>query len=95
MTVLFVVVIAVCTLCTILLNSIISKIGRVERTQREFEFQLTSNSIQAEQDEVITARESYTTAVEKYNESIGRFPGMVIAGIFGFTAIHIEQKDNL
>ena len=88
MTVLFVLVIAISTLCTILLNSLIAKISKVERTQKEFEILLTTNAEGVAGADA--AKEAYNTAVLKYNESIGRFPGMLVAGIFGFTAIRVE-----
>ena len=90
MTVFFVLIIVISTLCTILLNSMIAKIGRVESAQRELEFQITNDSQELE-----TARDSYNAAVVKYNESIGRFPCMLVAGIFGFRAINVEQEESL
>lgn len=36
---------------------------------------------------VETAKQSYDAALAKYNESIVRFPGILVAGIFGFKVI--------
>ena len=90
MTIFFVLVILASTFFTILLNSLLSKIGKVERTQKEFEYRLTNGS-----EDLEVARESYNAAVVKYNESVNRFPGLLVAGLFGFATIHIEREDNL
>ena len=90
MTVFFVLVIVISTFCTILLNSMIAKIGKVESAQKELEFQMTTESEGLE-----AAKDSYNVAVVKYNESIGRFPCILVAGIFGFKAIHVEQEESL
>lgn len=41
---------------------------------------------------VASARQSYNEAVAVYNGSIARFPGILVAGIFGFKAIIVEEE---
>jgi len=104
-TVFFVFIIVVCTVGTILLNSLTAKIGRMESSQKELEAQLKKQFDLKRQPEpseeladmesvVGEARQSYNDAVAKYNESVGRFPGMLIAGMFGFTAINHDNDEG-
>lgn len=84
LTVFFAVIIAICTALTIMLNRIIGRLGNVEKSLKELEAQ----------PEELSARQTYDQAVARYNESIIRFPGVLVAGVFGFTAIPVEQMDD-
>ena len=79
-TVLFAAVIFVCSVASILSNSLNAKLGRVEQSLKELEIQPEEESL----------RESYDNAVRVYNESIARFPGILIAWALGFKNIPIE-----
>jgi len=98
-TVFFLLVIGVCTLFTLLFNSVTAKLGRLENGQKELESQqrkrfdleqqteATQEALSLADSAVESARESLETAIAVYNESISRFPGLIVAGIFGFEAI--------
>lgn len=90
-TIFFVLVILISVTCTILLNSVISKVGKMEISQREF-FNMQIGLKKPE--DLEAARQSYDEAVLLYNESIGRFPGIIVAGVFGFKAISSEAIDE-
>lgn len=99
----FLLVIVICTLFTILFNSLAAKLARLEVSQKEYEALLKKQfDLQQHEEpqedvsgEVETARQSLDTAVSVYNTSIGRFPGIMAAGIFGFKAIPIEEDSDL
>jgi len=98
-TIFFVIVIVVCTTFIILFNQIAAKLGQLESKLKELEAQLKKEFILKQQPEISreeeeqivdlvkSARQSYITAVAVYNESIASFPGMLIAGMFGFRMI--------
>ena len=94
-TVLFVLVITLSTFCTVLLNSLTAKLSRLEQSQRELEMQLKNqfDGLPEADNAVESAQLAYNTAVAVYNESINRFPGIIIAGIFGFTAISADEGE--
>ncbi|MCL2421626.1 MAG: LemA family protein [Defluviitaleaceae bacterium] len=82
LTIFFVLIIAVCTMLIVLFNSVAIKLGRLESSQKELEVALIKDT-----ESVEDARAGYDAAVAAYNTSISQFPGMIIAGIFGFEAI--------
>ena len=105
MTLVYIFVIVTCTICIILFNSVIAKLGRFEVSQKELEFQLKKQSDmqqgtpeEAEAAEVEkaveAARKSYMDRLSVYNECIDRFPGKIIAQIYGFKAISGEEDDD-
>jgi len=106
LTVFLLLVIVMCTLFTVLFNSVTIKLGRLESSQKEFEaqqkrhFDLNHQAEVAEAEladvekSIASAKETYDAAMAAYNESISRFPGMFIAGIFGFEPINSVEKDD-
>ena len=85
MTVFFLTVIVVCSVASILATSLNAKLGKVERSLKEFESRPGE----------VESRQSYDAAVEVYNASIARFPGILIAGVLGFKYIPVESMENI
>ena len=88
-TLIFVFIIAICTFITILFSSIAAKLGRLESSQKELDFQLKQQEDGAEE-----AMEAYKTHLAVYNESISRFPGMLIARVYGFRTISAKEEEE-
>ena len=84
MTFVFALIIVLCTASTIMLNRLTVKLSKVEISQKE----LVAKELAATED-IEQFRQAYHDAVGVYNDALVRFPGPVIAEIFGFRVIPI------
>lgn len=62
------------------------------KTTKQFgDFQI---QIEGTENRINTARRDYNTAIEKYNLKVKRFPGNILAGLFGFDAKPYYKADE-
>jgi|GEM_PF-3081968 len=89
MTLVFAVIIAGCTLVTVLFSSVAAKLGRLESSQKELD------QLLRQEEDTEAAFEAYNKHLAVYNESISRFPGYLIARMYGFRQISADEDDDL
>ena len=108
LTFIFTAIIAVCVVVTVLINSLTAKHSSLRDSQKELESLLrleARKSENPESDEDLSdldkaakleeAKQTYDAALEAYNESIKKFPGVVTAGVLGFKPIKSIKTGEL
>ena len=89
LTLLFALVIIVCVVFCLLMNSVLAKLGRFERFHKEYLQAIQDEDAEAKK----TAQKATSNAVEVYNNSISRFPGIVVASLFGFKVVSYGRDE--
>ena len=87
-TIFFIFIILLFTYLTIAFNILTSKLSKVEANQRELE------TLLSEQSQTKDAWNACRDAVKEYNETLKKFPFIMVAGIFGFKTIFNEEFEE-
>lgn len=58
------------------------------------QYKALQDELAGTENRIAVARKDYNSAVEVYNKSVRRFPGNIVAGIFGFEQIEYFEADE-
>jgi hypothetical protein len=86
------VVIALCAGCMVLYNLMVSRRERAERALREAEE--GPQDAEGLDERLAAARAAYDAAAARFNADMERFPGVIIAAMFGLTEMpSLDERD--
>ncbi|MCL2016270.1 MAG: LemA family protein [Defluviitaleaceae bacterium] len=94
MTLIFVAVIVLSSAVTLLVTRLTSRLGKVERLQKELTTLLNAQDYK-QLDKIRKLQKSHQKAVDRFNTYITNFPGTITASFFGFEQIEDDDVEFL